>query len=82
VRQAGALGDLSWAIGHPAVNLAGIYDVVEEFLRNTQRVVSVVVFATYTIELRDREMMLLRHRFKEFLNPTHRFDRSKRLGSI
>jgi hypothetical protein len=55
----------------------GIYATVESFLRNTERVVSVVIYAIYSLELTDRKMTLLRHRFHEFLNPMHRFDRSK-----
>jgi hypothetical protein len=55
----------------------GIYTVVEDFLRNTGRVVSVIIYATYTIELTERTMMLMRHRFQEFPNGTHRFDRTK-----
>jgi hypothetical protein len=55
----------------------GIYAVVEGFLRNTERVVSVVVYATAAMELADQNMTLLRHRFNEFLNASHRFDRAK-----
>jgi hypothetical protein len=47
------------------------------FLRNTQRVVSVVVYATVATELAGQPMMLLRHRFHEFPNPSHRFDGTK-----
>jgi hypothetical protein len=54
-----------------------IYGVVEGFLRNTERVVSVVVYATVAMQLADQNMMLLRHRFNEFLNASHRFDRGK-----
>jgi hypothetical protein len=43
-----------------------IYAVVEGFLRNTQRIVSVVVYATVTMEMAEQKMMLLRHRFHEF----------------
>ena len=55
----------------------GIYAVVEEFLRNTKRIVSVVVYATVTLELAEQKMMLLRHRFHEFLNASHGFDMAK-----
>jgi len=55
----------------------GIAETVRGFLRNTQRIVSVVVYAVVTIELKDRKMMLFRHRFQEFDNPGQRFDRSK-----
>jgi hypothetical protein len=55
----------------------GIYAVVEDFLRNTKRVVSVVIYATYAIELAEQRMTLMRHRFHEFLNASHRFDESK-----
>jgi hypothetical protein len=39
--------------------------------------VSVVIYATYAIELAEQRMMLMRHRFHEFLNASHRFDESK-----
>jgi hypothetical protein len=55
----------------------GFYTAVEEFLRKTERIVSVVVYTTVTMELPNKKMMLLRHRFHEFLNPSHRFDRTK-----
>jgi hypothetical protein len=55
----------------------GISSVVEGFLRNTERIVSVVIHATYTIELAEQKMILLGHRFHEFLNASHRFDRAK-----
>lgn len=55
----------------------GVYSVIKDFLRNTGRIVSVVVYATHVIELAADRMMLLRHRFNEFLNSTHRFDRTK-----
>jgi hypothetical protein len=51
--------------------------VVEGFLRGTERIVSVVVYTTVTMELAEQKMMLLRHRFREFLNDSHRFDRTK-----
>jgi hypothetical protein len=54
-----------------------IYSVVEGFLRNTERIVSVVVYATVVLELADQKMMLMRHRFNEFLNASHRFDATK-----
>jgi hypothetical protein len=55
----------------------GIYAVVEGFLRNTERVVSIVVYATIVMEIEAEKMVLMRHRFNEFLNDTHRFDRTK-----
>jgi hypothetical protein len=55
----------------------GIYAVIEGFLRNTQRIVSVVVYTTVMMELADQKMMLMRHRFHEFLNASHRFDKTK-----
>jgi hypothetical protein len=55
----------------------GIYATVRDFLRNTKRVVSVVVYTVVVIELKADKMMLMRHRFHEFENPDHRFDRSK-----
>ena len=51
--------------------------MVERFLRNTRRIVSVVVYATPAIELAGQNMMLLGHRYKEFPNASHRFDRTK-----
>lgn len=54
-----------------------IYATVNDFLRNTQRVVTVVVYTVVMKELKDQAMMLMRHRFHEFENPNHRFDRSK-----
>jgi hypothetical protein len=55
----------------------GIYAVVESFLRSTERVVSVVIYATHAIELAEQKMTLMRHRFNEFLNASHRFDKTK-----
>lgn len=55
----------------------GIYAVVEKFLRNTERVVSVVVYTTVVMELTEQRMMLVRHRFHEFLNAAHRFNKTK-----
>jgi hypothetical protein len=55
----------------------GIYAVVRDFLRNTERVVSVVIYAVVVMELAEQKMMLLRHRFHEFLNDAHRFDMTK-----
>jgi hypothetical protein len=55
----------------------GIYATVGEFLRNTERVVSVVIYAVVVRELKEQQMMLMRHRFHEFDNPRHRFDASK-----
>jgi hypothetical protein len=55
----------------------GIRDVVNAFLRNTERIVSIVVYATHMMAVADNTMMLMRHRFEEFPNPKHRFDMSK-----
>jgi hypothetical protein len=55
----------------------GIYATVREFLRNTARVVTVVIYAVVVKELKEEKMMLMRHRFHEFENPAHRFDRSQ-----
>jgi hypothetical protein len=55
----------------------GMAETVRGFLRNTGRIVSVVIYAVVTMELKDRKMMLMRHRFQEFDNPGHKFDRSK-----
>jgi hypothetical protein len=55
----------------------GIYATVDDFLRNTKRVVSVVIYAVVVRVLKDQQMMLMRHRFHEFDNPSHRFDTSK-----
>jgi hypothetical protein len=51
--------------------------VVKDFLRQTEIIVSVVVYATFTIELVDQKAMLLQHRFREFVYASHRFDRTK-----
>jgi hypothetical protein len=55
----------------------GIRAVGEEFLRSTKRIVSVVVYTTAAVKMVEQKMTLLRHRFLEFLNPAHRFDRTK-----
>lgn len=55
----------------------GIRAVAEGFLRNTKRIVSVVVYATVMRELGEQRMMLMRHRFEEFPNACHRFDMTK-----
>jgi hypothetical protein len=55
----------------------GIRPVVESFLRNTGRIVSVVVYATAMRALQDQAMMLIRHRFLEYANASHRFDMAK-----
>ena len=46
-------------------------------LRGTQRIVSVVVYATVLVHLPKQEMMWMRHQFREITNPNHRFDQSK-----
>lgn len=56
----------------------GIYATVRGFMRNTKRVVSIVVYAVVVIELKDKAMMLFRHRFQEFDSDRHRFDTSKK----
>jgi hypothetical protein len=58
----------------------GIYAAVKEFLYNTKRIVSVVVYATVMMEVTEQKMTLMRHRFHEFLNSSHRFDTSKIWG--
>ena len=55
----------------------GIYATVRDFLRNTQRVVTVVIYAVVVKELKEEKMMLMRHRFHEFENSQHRFDESQ-----
>jgi hypothetical protein len=55
----------------------GLHAVVKGFLRNTERIVSVVVYATPVMELAEQKMMLMRHRFHEFPNASHRFDLTK-----
>ena len=59
------------------VTRLGIYATVREFLRNTKRVVTVVIYAVVLKELKEEKMMLMRHRFREFENTAHRFDRSR-----
>jgi hypothetical protein len=34
-------------------------------------------YATVVMELAEQKMMLMRHRFNEFLNASHRFDKTK-----
>ena len=55
----------------------GIYATVRDFLRNTQRVVTVVIYAVVVKQLKEEKMMLMRHRFHEFENFQHRFDKSQ-----
>jgi len=50
---------------------------VEAFLRNAGRIISVIVYTTATTELTPQKMTRLRHSFKEYTNPAHRFDRTK-----
>ena len=52
-------------------------EVVEDFERNTGRVVSVVLYTITVSAMADREMVLMRHRFLEYQNPSHRFDTTK-----
>ncbi len=49
---------------------------VREFLRGTERIVSVVLYTVAVWHLPEHEMILMRHRFLEIDNPKHRFDRS------
>jgi hypothetical protein len=51
--------------------------VVAGFLRNTGRIVSVVVYTTAAMEAAEQKT-LLRHRFDEFASGSHRFDMTKR----
>ena len=55
----------------------GIYATVGEFLRNTKRVVTVVIYAVVVSEVKEDKMMLMRHRFREFENTGHGFNQSK-----
>ncbi|MDO9298663.1 hypothetical protein [Bradyrhizobium sp.] len=55
----------------------GIRDVVKSFLHNTERIVSVVVYATHMMAVAENTMILMRHRFEEYPNLKHRFDMSK-----
>ena len=48
------------------VTRLGMYATVREFLRNTKRVVTVVIYAVVLKELKEEKMMLMRHRFREF----------------
>jgi hypothetical protein len=65
----------SWLEAEPIRR--GIYATVGEFLRNTKRVVTVVIYAIVVTELKEENMMLMRHRFHEIENTGHRFDRSQ-----
>jgi hypothetical protein len=51
--------------------------VVEDFLRQTERIVSVVPYASVVEEWKERGMLRNRHQFREFDNPRHRFDQGK-----
>jgi hypothetical protein len=55
----------------------GVDAVVDGFLRQTERIVSVVVYATFAIDLAKQKTILLRHPFHEYLNASHRFDKTK-----
>ena len=52
-------------------------EVVREFLRNTGRVVSVVIYTIAASPMQDQEMVLMSHRFVEIANSAHRFDTTK-----
>ncbi len=54
-----------------------MYEVVNDFLRGTKRIVSVVLYATVLVHLSKQEMMWMRHKFREITNSDHRFDQSK-----
>jgi hypothetical protein len=56
---------------------SGIRTVVKDFLRSTRRIVSVVVYTIAARTVAQQEMTLHGHRFLEFLNESHRFDRTK-----
>jgi hypothetical protein len=60
----------------------GIYALVEGFLRNTERIVSVVVYATVAMELAEQNMTLLRHRFHEFPQPLASLRQDEELGAV
>jgi hypothetical protein len=46
--------------------------VVKDFLRQTERIVSVVLYASVVEEWKERGMLRNRHQFREFDNPRHR----------
>jgi hypothetical protein len=52
--------------------------VVEDFERTTGRLVSVVLYTIAVSAMAEREMVLMRHRFLEYPNQSHRFDTTKR----
>jgi hypothetical protein len=56
---------------------AGMRTVAEGFLRNTGRLVSIVIYTTAASPYEDGAKMLLRHRFQEYPNTSHRFDVTK-----
>jgi hypothetical protein len=56
---------------------AAMSDVVRDFLRNTQRVVSIVLYTVAAALMQDQDMVLMGHRFDEIENMAHRFDRTK-----
>jgi hypothetical protein len=57
---------------------ASMGEVVNGFERNTRRVVSVVLYTIAVSALHDRAITLMRHRFLEYPNTSHRFDTLKR----
>jgi hypothetical protein len=56
---------------------ADMHEVVKGFLRNSRRVVSVVLYTIAVSAMPDRELVLMRHRFDERPNSFHRFDLTK-----
>jgi hypothetical protein len=56
---------------------ASMRDIIKDFERNTGRVVSVVLYTIAASAMADQEMVLMRHRFLEYPNPSHRFDATK-----
>ena len=53
------------------------HEVVKGFLRNSGRVVSVILYAIAVSAMSEGALVLMRHRFDELPNPSHRFEMAK-----
>jgi hypothetical protein len=59
------------------ITLKGISETVREFLRNTRRIVSAIIYTAAVSKLEGQETTPIGLRFVEYDNPTHRFDTTK-----
>jgi hypothetical protein len=55
----------------------GLVKVASDFLRNTKRVVLVVLYCLVYFTHQEQRMMVIRHLLEEVENPNHRFDPTK-----